>query len=108
MSGAAVVGGLAPVAALYTTAASVYRGLVRECFDIHRDARTYRGWLPVVAHPPCRGWGRLRHFAKIRSDELDLAVHAVHQVRRRGEWIHRSRSLGSLYRLRCGVLADGG
>lgn len=75
---------IAQVAALYTTPTSVYRGLVRECFDIYRDARTYAGWYPVIAHPPCRGWGRLRHFAKVRPDELALAVHAVGEVRRCG------------------------
>lgn len=75
---------LSPVAVLYTTSHSIYRGLASECFDIHRDARSYSGWLPVVAHPPCRGWGRLRHLAKLRPDELALAVHAVGEVRRCG------------------------
>lgn len=70
-------------AALYCTPDSVYKRLEGvDCFDIYRDARTYRGWLPVVAHPPCRAWGRLRQFAKPRDDEALTGFHAVEQVRR--------------------------
>lgn len=72
------------VAVLYCTPSSVYKGLASDCFDKFRDARTYTGWLPVVAHPPCRSWGRLRHLAKPISFERSLAVHAVGQVRRCG------------------------
>lgn len=73
-----------PVAVLYCTPSSIYKALAIECFDQYRDARTYRGWLPVVAHPPCRSWARLRHLAKPVPWERDLGIHAVRQVRRCG------------------------
>jgi hypothetical protein len=38
----------------------------------------------VVAHPPCRAWGRLKHFSKPRHDEKDLAFFAVDAVRKFG------------------------
>lgn len=73
------------VAVLFARADSCYRYFPEaDVFDISRDARTYCGDLPVVAHPPCRAWGRLRHLANPRSDERDLAFFAVEQVRRCG------------------------
>ncbi len=74
-----------PVAVLFARKNSVYKTLpFCDVYDMDRDARTYRGILPVVAHPPCRGWGRLRHLAKIRPDEKDLALFAVETVRQCG------------------------
>lgn len=52
-----------------------------DVYDIDRDARTWTGGCPVVAHPPCRAWGRLRAFARPRCDEKDLARWAISQVR---------------------------
>ncbi|MGE5470590.1 MAG: hypothetical protein ACM3X0_07335 [Bacteroidota bacterium] len=69
------------VAVLFARRDSVYKTLGADVFDADRDARGYLGPLPVVAHPPCRAWGRLRHFAKPRPDEKNLALHAVHAVR---------------------------
>ena len=62
------------VAVLFARADSNYKQLP-ECdvWDAERDARKWPGGCPVVAHPPCRAWGRLRHFAKPRDDEKDLA-----------------------------------
>jgi hypothetical protein len=73
------------VAVLFARADSVYKTLPGcDVWDIERDARTWPGGSSVVAHPPCRAWGRLRHFAKPRQDEKDLARFAVAQVRRFG------------------------
>ena len=73
------------VAVLFARADSVYKTLPGcDVYDIERDARTWQGGAPVVAHPPCRAWGRLRAFAKPRHDEKDLARWAVAQVRQWG------------------------
>lgn len=48
------------VAALYVDAGGCYSGLDGvEPWDEDRDARTYSGPHPVVAHPPCQRWGKL-------------------------------------------------
>ena len=73
------------VAVLYARRDSVYRLFsLCEVFDVERDARTFGGGLPVIAHPPCRAWGQLRTFAKPREDEKELAFHAIEQVRKFG------------------------
>ena len=73
------------VAALFVLPDSVYKSLPGvECFDAQRDAQTFAGGCPVVAHPPCRTWGRLRPFAKAPPEEHDYAPWAVTMVRQHG------------------------
>lgn len=71
------------VAVLFARSDSIYKSL-SDCdvWDIERDARHWPGGCPVVAHPPCRGWGRLRKLAKPTEGERELAIWAVEQVRR--------------------------
>jgi len=73
------------VAVLFARADSIYKTLPgADVWDIERDARKWPGGAPVVAHPPCRAWGRLAHMAKPRPDEKDLARFAVARVREFG------------------------
>jgi hypothetical protein len=73
------------IAALFIRADSIYKTMPNvDAWDIERDARKWPGGCPVVAHPPCRAWGRLAHMANPRPDEKDLARWAVRQVRRWG------------------------
>jgi len=55
-----------------------------DVYDKTRDARNYPGKTPIVAHPPCRAWGRLRWSAKPEPGEKDLAIWAVGQIRKNG------------------------
>lgn len=82
------------VAVLFARADSIYKTLQGcDVWDMERDARRWPGGAPVVAHPPCRAWGRLRHFAKPRPDEKALALFAVGQVRKWGGVLeHPARS----------------
>jgi hypothetical protein len=74
-----------PVTALYCTPRSVYHTFPHvQVYDQVRDARTFPCNTPVVAHPPCRLWGRLRTFAKHHPGERTLAIHAVAQILRCG------------------------
>lgn len=73
------------VAVLFARTDSNYKKIA-ECdvWDADRDARNYPGSYPVIAHPPCRAWGQLRHMAKPRPDEKQLAIFAIDQVRKYG------------------------
>ena len=71
------------VAALYVDRLGPYPKI--ECvawYDEERDARTYEGPHPVVAHPPCGPWGRLFRFCT--KQDKSLAPLAVEQVRAYG------------------------
>lgn len=72
----------APVAVLFARSDSIYRTLPGcDVWDKARNALLWPGRMPAVAHPPCRGWGRLAHFARPEPGELALGLWAVSQVR---------------------------
>lgn len=73
------------VAVLFARCDSIYKTLPGcDVYDIERDALTWPGGVPVVAHPPCRSWGRFAHMAKPRPGERELAPWAIEQVRHWG------------------------
>jgi len=70
------------VAVLFARKDSHYKALPNvDVWDIDRDALNWPGGTPCIAHPPCRAWGQLRHLAKPRKGEKDLALWALDQVR---------------------------
>ena len=76
---------MANVAVLFARSDSIYKTLAgADVWDAERDARKWEGGAPVVAHPPCRAWGRMRQFAQPRHDEKDLARFAIQQLRKWG------------------------
>ena len=59
------------VAALYVDPRGCYAGLPDvDVWDEQRDARTYAGPHPVVAHPPCSRWCRLAGLVEARHPHL--------------------------------------
>jgi hypothetical protein len=78
---------LSIVSVLCAQSRSVYNELSGvEVFDAHRDALTFAGGSPVVAHPPCRLFGRLRHYVKDTDTDTEkfLGIFCADQVRRNG------------------------
>lgn len=73
------------VSVLFARSDSVYKSVpCCDVYDLARDALTFSGSLPVIAHPPCRAWSRLAHLAKPRPGEKDLAFFALDCVRKNG------------------------
>jgi hypothetical protein len=73
------------VAALFVHENSVYdeiRGV--SAYPKSVGAESYRGPWPVVAHPPCRLFCKLRRFSTAPESEKHLAAFAVWSVRRWG------------------------
>jgi hypothetical protein len=55
------------------------------CMGEREDARTYDGDAPIVAHPPCGPWSKLRHLCNAATlATADCGPRAVEQVRRWG------------------------
>lgn len=74
------------VAVLCVASNSVYKSMdAVEAFDPSRDARSFQGGVPVVAHPPCRAWSTYcAHQAKPAPGEKDLGPMCVEWVRECG------------------------
>lgn len=75
------------IAVLFARRDSIYKtvpGL--DVWDEDRDARKWPGGAPVIAHPPCRLWGRLHHLAKSSDIEAEraLGLYAIGRVREFG------------------------
>jgi hypothetical protein len=80
---------LRQIAALFVATGGSYFGLPGvDPWDAARDARTYHGPWPVVAHPPCERWGRYWSggpSAKVRrklGDDGGCFKSALESVRR--------------------------
>jgi hypothetical protein len=76
------------IAVLCAARNSVYNQIEDlDVYDEVRDARTFRGGIPAVGHPPCRCYSAFcRHQAKPKDRELEMAlgVWCVEQVRNWG------------------------
>ena len=79
------------VAALYIDPRGPYPKLLGPelCWDETRDARTYAGPWPVVAHPPCGPWGCM---ASMCEQDASLGLLALEQVRRYGGIVEQPRN----------------
>lgn len=80
------------IAALYVIRDGVYANLpdVVPYALPDRDARTYNGPYPVVAHPPCERWGRYWHggpsakVRRVKGDDGGCFAAALEDVRKWG------------------------
>lgn len=80
-----------PVSVLFVQSNSIYKSLNVDCWDKGRDARNYIGTNPIIAHPPCRSWGKLSHFSKHPDDEPGLALYAISLIHKNGGVLEHPR-----------------
>lgn len=77
--------GLFSAAVLYARKNSIYKQFNDlDVYDQERDAFSFNSNLPVIAHPPCRLWGKLKHQSKAPLYEKYTALHAVTVVQQNG------------------------
>lgn len=69
------------VAVLWTQPNTNYRRLGRrvDLWGVERDARTYPGPWPIVAHPPCGPWGKLAWRSQESAVDGIVAMRLVHR-----------------------------
>ena len=74
------------VAVLCVSRNSIYNQFDNvDVFDIDRDARTFDGLSPIIAHPPCRAWSAFcRHQAKPGPGEKRLGLWCCEQLKKNG------------------------
>lgn len=89
--GSALLCACGAVSVLFVRSDSIYKTLGVDCWDIHRDARTWPGGNPIVAHPPCRAWGKYKGFARPRPGEKELAIWSIEQIRKFGGVLEHPR-----------------
>lgn len=75
-----------PMAVLCAHTKSVYHGMEAvEVYDHQRDARSFPGGMPIIAHPPCRAWSAYcSHQARPEPGEKELGLWCADQVRQWG------------------------
>jgi hypothetical protein len=95
-----------PVAVLFARADSIYKTMPGcDVWDEARDARRWPTGMPLVAHPPCAQWGKLRQFATVDPAVKALGPLAVEFVREWGGVLEHPAE--SLLWAHCGMPTPG-
>jgi len=72
------------ISALFVRKDSIYKELGLDCWDLERNAKLFKGSNPVICHPPCGQWGRLRGLASVDPEQKELAFFAIEKIRKNG------------------------
>jgi hypothetical protein len=92
------------VAILFARRDSIYKNLPDcDVYDIDRDALTFEGKMPVIAHPPCRTWGHLKAFSNAPESEHKFAIWAIEQVRKWGGVLEHPKGSTLFRECKCGL-----
>lgn len=77
---------------LCTAPRSIYLKLGADCYDKSRDALSFNKPVPVIAHPPCRRFSKMRGLTKAPGSEEEIAYHCLEHVQKYGGILEHPRS----------------
>ena len=78
---------------LFTQEKSNYNNFkIFDCYDLKRNALSYSDRIPIIAHPPCRMFSKLRGLSTAPLSEKKLAFFALSKVRQFGGILEHPRS----------------
>ena len=78
---------------LFTAHNSLYNDFdIFDCYDEKRNAFTYTDRVPLIAHPPCRLFSRLRKLSSADPIEKKCAYFALARIRQFGGILEHPRS----------------
>lgn len=72
------------ISALFVRSDSIYKTMGIDCWDINRNASLWPGGNSIIAHPPCRAWGKFERCANPLPGEKELAVLSIKWIRKYG------------------------
>jgi len=75
---------ISSIAVLFADKNSIYKTMVKDVYTIENNALTFKSDKPVICHPPCRLFSRLRKFSTAPALEKELAYFAVSKVQENG------------------------
>lgn len=55
-----------------------------EVYDEVRDCRTFKGGMPVICHPPCAQWSKMKAFSNDNPEQKQLAYFCLVEFKRWG------------------------
>ena len=78
---------------LFTAHNSLYNDIdIFDCYDEKRNALSFNDRVPLIAHPPCRKFSKLRGLSTAPLSEKKLAFFALAKVRQFGGILEHPRS----------------
>lgn len=73
------------IAVLFVRLDSIYKDFnVCDCYDLERNALTFNDNRVIIAHPPCRLWGRLYKQSTAPPEEKQTAIFSINKIRQNG------------------------
>jgi hypothetical protein len=82
------------ISILFTQNNSIYKKLKQDCWNKDRNARTWPGGNAIIAHPPCRAWGKFWWKSLHDDAEIQLAIFAINKIRLYGGIMEHPRTSG--------------